>query len=356
MFGKAKSVKNGNLVVSVGEKTVIGEQVSFQGRIRGEEDLVIDGSVKGSIELQEYHLTVAPKGHVEADIHADNVTITGRLIGNIKAGCKVEFTREAVFNGEIKAKHISVEDGAYLKTAIELEQEPQKKAAPVSKPADQAASRPEKEPLALVSEVESLSVSALHPREDPSLEPDPANYTSNIIRLFAEGLEQGQGGQVLDVGPVCGDNIRFFAQRVRRLYICDMFFRLDRTRRKGLPFSKLWEHLDYAPRSFDGILLWDLTDHLEDSEVGRLVELCHNMVKPGGMVVVFALGEQATATVVNSFVIGDSLRLHLRPQPHIDLPLHIRQNRELLALLAPFTPVKSFMYRNGLRQFLLQRD
>jgi len=121
------------------EKTVIGENIAIEGDIRGREDLLIQGSVKGSVQLEKHHLTVGPRGQVEAEITADNVTISGRLIGNIKALGKVEITKEADFTGEIKAKRISVEDGAYLKAVIELEREAEKKPAAELKP---AAARP----------------------------------------------------------------------------------------------------------------------------------------------------------------------------------------------------------------------
>jgi cytoskeletal protein CcmA (bactofilin family) len=61
----------------------------------------------------------------------------------------VEITKEADFNGEIKAKSISVEDGAYLKAVIELEREPTQKAVPLGKPEAKAFSEPTKEPLVL---------------------------------------------------------------------------------------------------------------------------------------------------------------------------------------------------------------
>lgn len=191
--------------------------------------------------------------------------------------------------------------------------------------------------------------------DDPYTDSHPAEYTSIALRLFLGGLEQRREAQVLDMGPTCGNNISFFAQRVRRLYLCDMFIRLDRDRRRGLSPGQVWRHLDYAAQSFDGILLWDLFDRLEDREVGMLVELCHTMVKPGGILMLCAAGKQVIPPVVNSFVIGDSFRLQLRQQPHLDLPLNYRQNRDVLAMLVPFTPVKSFTYRNALREFLFKR-
>ena len=127
-------------------QTIIGEDISITGEIHGKGDLLIKGSVKGKIELENGHVTVGSKGQVEAEIHAGNVNITGRMIGNIKALDKMEIRKEADFNGEIKAKRILVEDGAYLKGVIELEREPEKKAKSTIKPVDHAASGANKNP------------------------------------------------------------------------------------------------------------------------------------------------------------------------------------------------------------------
>jgi len=127
------------------DKTIIGEQISIEGTIRGKGDLVIEGSVKGSIEVEAHHLTIGPKGQVESEIHAANVTISGKLNGNVTAKGKVQITKEADFNGEIKAKSISVEDGAHLKAAIELTQEPKKELASISRLEEKTASETQKE-------------------------------------------------------------------------------------------------------------------------------------------------------------------------------------------------------------------
>ena len=123
----------------VDRKTIIGEHISIDGNIQGKESLIIEGAMKGKIELEKNQITVGTKGRVEAEIHADNVTISGRLTGNIKALGKVSITKGANFTGEIKARSISVEDGAYLKATIELEREPQKGTSPDAKPAPQGA-------------------------------------------------------------------------------------------------------------------------------------------------------------------------------------------------------------------------
>ena len=116
------------------EKTIIGEHISIEGSIRGEEDLEIEGSMKGNIELEKHNFRVGPNGQVEGEITARNVSVSGEFKGNIKSLEKVEITREADFYGEIKAKSISVEDGAYIKGVIELDREPNRKSAGAQKP------------------------------------------------------------------------------------------------------------------------------------------------------------------------------------------------------------------------------
>ena len=110
-----------------GPKTTIGENISIQGQIKGEEHLVIEGALKGNVELEKHNFTVGLKGRVDGEIRAQNISISGQLMGTIKALGKVEVTKDADFLGEIKAKSISVEDGAYFKGSIELDREPHRK-------------------------------------------------------------------------------------------------------------------------------------------------------------------------------------------------------------------------------------
>ena len=186
--------------------------------------------------------------------------------------------------------------------------------------------------------------------------PALADYTSIMLQMYFETLEQSSMAQVLDVGPVCEENITFFAQRVKRFHVCDMFLRLNRNKREGLPSKKVWKHLDYAPHSFDGINLWDFIDHLNDDGIGRLVNLCHTLLKPKGTMIVTSFEEQSSPSQIHSFVMQDSYRLTFRLQNHLDLPCYYRSNRILTNILSEFASVKSFIYRNGVREFLCKRD
>jgi len=203
-----------------------------------------------------------------------------------------------------------------------------------------------------------FATSSDRPRQDSGHGVKTVDYTSNVLQLFIEGLDAHPTAQVLDLGPVCQENIRFFARarRVKRLYVCDMFIRLERCLGKGDPVDRIWHELDYPPESFDGILIWELADRLDDGEVRSLVKLCYTLLKPGGMAVVLVLGEQAARLGVNSFVIGQDFKVRLRSQYHLHLPIRSRQNRDILAMMTPLKPAKSFICRPGFMEFLFIRD
>ena len=120
-------------------KTVIGKHIAIEGSIRGDEDLQIEGAMKGNIELPKHNFKVGSSGQMEGEITARNVSVSGEFKGNIKCHEKVEVTHEADFYGEIKAKSISVEDGAYIKGVIELDREPNRKPSDTRKPQTPAA-------------------------------------------------------------------------------------------------------------------------------------------------------------------------------------------------------------------------
>src|SRR3954471_11548634 len=101
-------------------KTIIGSSIVIDGEISGDEDLVIQGTVKGKISLKE-SLFVENTGVVEADIETQNVEIAGRVTGNIAATDKVELRTDCRVVGDIKAPRILIADGASFKGNVDMD-------------------------------------------------------------------------------------------------------------------------------------------------------------------------------------------------------------------------------------------
>src|SRR5215472_3657457 len=62
----------------------LGSSVRIKGDITGTEDLVIDGSVEGKIQLDGRKLTVGRAAKVTADINARDVVVLGYVKGSIE--------------------------------------------------------------------------------------------------------------------------------------------------------------------------------------------------------------------------------------------------------------------------------
>ena len=186
--------------------------------------------------------------------------------------------------------------------------------------------------------------------------PTEMAFTSKALTAFIQHIKARPDPHILDMGPVCSENINFLAQKVHQLFICDMFIRLDQKHQKGQAPGGVWQHIDYAPDTFDGILMWGLPGRLDADVVGQLGKKCHRLLKAGGLVMVCALGENKKNTRVDAFVLAGDSSISFRGQPHLDLPLYTRNTRELVDSLAPLKLVQSFLFRNGLREFLFRKE
>lgn len=100
--------------------TIIGSSIVIDGEISGNEDLVIQGTVKGKIELKQ-SLFVEESGSVEAEIITQNVDVSGQVTGNITAADKVELKAQCRMTGDIKAPRILIADGASYKGNVDMD-------------------------------------------------------------------------------------------------------------------------------------------------------------------------------------------------------------------------------------------
>jgi len=102
------------------EKTSINSSILIDGNIKAKEDLIINGKVKGNIEIENHNFFLGPSGRLNGEIHGLNVRIRGQMKGEIKATGRVEISREAKFSGKIKCKSVSVEKGAFFDAYVDL--------------------------------------------------------------------------------------------------------------------------------------------------------------------------------------------------------------------------------------------
>ena len=104
-----------------GSTARLGASLHIKGEISGNEDLHVDGSVEGLIQLDDRKLTVGASAKVTADLVAREVVVYGSVKGNLRARDRIEIKKDGSVIGDLTTARIMIEDGAYFKGSIEID-------------------------------------------------------------------------------------------------------------------------------------------------------------------------------------------------------------------------------------------
>ena len=100
--------------------SVFGASLTFRGELSADEEIIIQGTVEGTIAHHKKNITVGKQGRVFALIHANSVTIEGRVDGDIHGDEFVVMTDGSEVNGNIYCPRIRMEDGAKFNGTIQM--------------------------------------------------------------------------------------------------------------------------------------------------------------------------------------------------------------------------------------------
>jgi cytoskeletal protein CcmA (bactofilin family) len=110
--------------------SVIGPTLIFRGELSADEDLVIEGTIEGTIAHHKKNLTIGGKGRVSADIHASSVLVEGQLDGDIHSDGLVSLAKGSTVNGNIYCVRLVLQDGARFNGKVEMAKQSPLKIAP----------------------------------------------------------------------------------------------------------------------------------------------------------------------------------------------------------------------------------
>ncbi|MHA3770020.1 bactofilin family protein [Verrucomicrobiota bacterium sgz303538] len=92
-------------------KNLLSADVEIKGSIKFQNDLTIDGKVEGEI-ASPGNLTVGENAEIRGEIKTKSVTVHGKVHGNITVEERCELKARAVLHGDLKASRLVIEDGA----------------------------------------------------------------------------------------------------------------------------------------------------------------------------------------------------------------------------------------------------
>jgi cytoskeletal protein CcmA (bactofilin family) len=94
----------------IGAETVIGTGVVVHGNLTGNSDIIIDGTLDGSVSTTG-DVTIGMNGQIKANVTATNITIAGTMVGNIKASGQVLIRETGNVHGDIRSEGLAITTG-----------------------------------------------------------------------------------------------------------------------------------------------------------------------------------------------------------------------------------------------------
>jgi hypothetical protein len=201
-------------------------------------------------------------------------------------------------------------------------------------------------------------------------ESDHATRVSNGLKEFLWNLDGLGRGTLLDLGPAWQTTLNFFIERGFRVTSDDLlrswrdFMAEEEVRLKNAVNSAenvdltpagraarfVKANLQYAPSSFDAVLLWDILDYLEPAVAKQSVASLTELLRPGG--IVFAMFHSKKPESFQRYRVADSSTLQVIGATPLCPAQRVYQNREIQDLFGRFRTVKSFVGRDQLRESL----
>ncbi len=106
---------------SAQQMATIGPKIRFKGELVGEEDLLIQGHIDGTIDLKNHHLIVGDKGIIKADVIAKTITIEGTVQGDVFGQERIAIKSSSNVRGNLVGDRVTLEDGAKFKGSIDMD-------------------------------------------------------------------------------------------------------------------------------------------------------------------------------------------------------------------------------------------
>lgn len=116
-----KETKETKITQGKSQIATVGKSLQFDGNIKGDEDLIIEGTVEGIIMLSKAEVRVAKNGLVRGDIIAKTILVEGEVRGEMRGTEVVEIAPSGVVHGDIRAPRVMLQDGCQFKGLVDMD-------------------------------------------------------------------------------------------------------------------------------------------------------------------------------------------------------------------------------------------
>ena len=117
---RPRPAKQASAPALAAEQATIGRSITIRGDVTGDEDLLIQGKIEGTVDLKQHSVTVGPQGRVKANLAGRTVTVEGEVDGDIRGQEQVSLKADSRVHGDIVSPRVVLEDGATFLGSIDM--------------------------------------------------------------------------------------------------------------------------------------------------------------------------------------------------------------------------------------------
>jgi cytoskeletal protein CcmA (bactofilin family) len=109
---------------SVGFASVVGPEVTVEGKVHGAGGLELQGRLEGELSMEGL-VWIRPRGALEGNLDVSSVVVEGEVRGDIHCSGKVDLREGCRVTGDITAGTVAAAEGSFFEGRIAMPDAPQ---------------------------------------------------------------------------------------------------------------------------------------------------------------------------------------------------------------------------------------
>ncbi len=101
--------------------SILSSDLSITGSVKTQGEIQLDGSVEGDIRAKA--LIIGEKSVIKGEIHAEQITVRGKVIGKLRAR-QIQLASTAHVEGDIVHSTLAMENGAFFEGQCHHDNDP----------------------------------------------------------------------------------------------------------------------------------------------------------------------------------------------------------------------------------------
>jgi hypothetical protein len=183
--------------------------------------------------------------------------------------------------------------------------------------------------------------------------------STKVLPRFLAALTPIDSPVILNLGPVVGQNIAFFGERLGcKIFVEDIAADLAASPPPAAEVKAFLEkRLPHKLGTIDGILCWDLFDLLDRATSQALAGHLSRLLKPGGVLYAFFGATAGPITQYTRYIVAgpDSFELRTSPAPAPPKPRNVLVTRDTNKMFEGLVVTESVLLKSNTRETLFRK-